>query len=151
MLYVQQIMHTSLLCFIILAYNINSLWHCRIHLHIFCRIVWVGGSFYSHWITTIRAWTSNYIHIFLRNVSTHPCCNLSSYKVYPALTFWYGWIIICHIHNTWDITYAYPKKILPIFSSLSLHLNIWSSPGGRLNKKDGLTRYGDSHVKDKTS
>ena len=25
-----------------------------------------------------------------------------------------------------------------------------SKPGGRLNKKDGLTRYGDSHVKDKT-
>ena len=23
--------------------------------------------------------------------------------------------------------------------------------GGRLNKKDGLTRYGNSHVKDKTS
>ena len=23
--------------------------------------------------------------------------------------------------------------------------------GGRFNKKDGLTRYGDSHVKDKTS
>ena len=23
--------------------------------------------------------------------------------------------------------------------------------GGRLNKKDDLTRYGDSHVKDKTS
>ena len=23
--------------------------------------------------------------------------------------------------------------------------------GGRLNKKDGLTRYGDPHVKDKTS
>ena len=26
-----------------------------------------------------------------------------------------------------------------------------TTPGGRLNKKDGLTRYGDSHVKDKTS
>ena len=26
-----------------------------------------------------------------------------------------------------------------------------SLPGGRLNKKDGLTRYGNSHVKDKTS
>ena len=26
-----------------------------------------------------------------------------------------------------------------------------TEPGGRLNKKDGLTRYGDSHVKDKTS
>ena len=24
-------------------------------------------------------------------------------------------------------------------------------PGGHLNNKDGLTRYGDSHVKDKTS
>ena len=24
-------------------------------------------------------------------------------------------------------------------------------PGGRLNKKDGLTRYGNSHIKDKTS
>ena len=24
-------------------------------------------------------------------------------------------------------------------------------PGGRLNKKDRLTGYGDSHVKDKTS
>ena len=27
----------------------------------------------------------------------------------------------------------------------------WRRPGGRLNKKDGLTRYGNSHVKDKTS
>ena len=26
-----------------------------------------------------------------------------------------------------------------------------TAPGGRLNKKDGLTRYGNSHVKDKTS
>ena len=26
-----------------------------------------------------------------------------------------------------------------------------ATPGGRLNKKDGLTRYGNSHVKDKTS
>ena len=30
------------------------------------------------------------------------------------------------------------------------HMNDKDS-GGRLNKKDGLTRYGDSHVKDKTS
>ena len=31
-----------------------------------------------------------------------------------------------------------------------LQLLLWK-PGGRLNKKDGLTRYGNSHVKDKTS
>ena len=30
-------------------------------------------------------------------------------------------------------------------------LPVMQTPGGRLNKKDGLTRYGDSHVKDKTS
>ena len=28
---------------------------------------------------------------------------------------------------------------------------IYTRPGGRLNKKDGLTRYDYSHVKDKTS
>ena len=43
----------------------------------------------------------------------------------------------------WDIspfTYLLRKTVLP-----------GSRPGGRLNKKDGLTRYGNSHVKDKTS
>ena len=30
-------------------------------------------------------------------------------------------------------------------------LNMSPTPGGRLNKKVGLTRYVDSHVKDKTS
>ena len=35
---------------------------------------------------------------------------------------------------------------------LSFYTNVSCyDPGGRLNKKDGLTRYGDSHVKDKTS
>ena len=29
--------------------------------------------------------------------------------------------------------------------------NVSWTTGGRLNKKDGLTRYGNSHVKDKTS
>ena len=29
--------------------------------------------------------------------------------------------------------------------------NLVPEAGGHLNKKDGLTRYGDSHVKDKTS
>ena len=33
----------------------------------------------------------------------------------------------------------------------ALALCIAKPSGGRLNKKDGLTRYGDSHVKDKMS
>ena len=32
-----------------------------------------------------------------------------------------------------------------------INLHPLKTAGGRLNKKDGLTRYGDSHVKDKTS
>ena len=40
----------------------------------------------------------------------------------------------------------FPEEYIIIFSHA-----IHKSPGGRLNKKDGLTRYGDSHVKDKTS
>ena len=31
------------------------------------------------------------------------------------------------------------------------HQSYVIGPGGRLNKKDSLTRYGDSHIKDKTS
>ena len=34
---------------------------------------------------------------------------------------------------------------------LLVHNSKTHMSGGRLNKKDGLTRYGDSHVKDKTS
>ena len=38
-------------------------------------------------------------------------------------------------------------------ASIPVAFDVFQSvtPGGRLNKKDGLTRYGDSHVKDKTS
>ena len=50
-----------------------------------------------------------------------------------------------------------PIVPVPYFSiDIVLTLSIKQSynlttTGGRLNKKDGLTRYGDSHVKDKTS
>ena len=36
-------------------------------------------------------------------------------------------------------------------NSRGVNLILLRYSGGRLNKKDGLTRYGDSHVKDKTS
>ena len=41
------------------------------------------------------------------------------------------------------------ENFVQIYIALTLKAIIGS--GGRLNKKDGLTRYGDSHVKDKTS
>ena len=43
------------------------------------------------------------------------------------------------------------RKVVDTAAVLRINqLLIWQA-GGRLNKKDGLTRYGDSHVKDKTS
>ena len=44
-----------------------------------------------------------------------------------------------------DYTYFHYKRAMSAHQYQSKH------PGGRLNKKDGLTRYGNSHVKDKTS
>ena len=47
-----------------------------------------------------------------------------------------------------------PQKRLDQSAYTWRYLEPWfkqSPPGGRLNKKDGLTRYGNSHVKDKTS
>ena len=41
-----------------------------------------------------------------------------------------------------------PRTIANVNDGTALDATI---PGGRLNKKDGLTRYGNSHVKDKTS
>ena len=46
---------------------------------------------------------------------------------------------------------TYTQKGLLQDCSNSHALAMQLPPGGRLNKKDGLTRYGDSHVKDKTS
>ena len=58
---------------------------------------------------------------------------------------WYG-IIFLH-------TKEGSVMILIAMKSKSIHNSKYTTQksGGRPNKKDGLTRYGDSHVKDKTS
>ena len=50
------------------------------------------------------------------------------------------YIFVCFADNVVDSW----SHLTPIFARAH-------HPGGRLNKKDGLTRYGNSHVKDKTS
>ena len=52
----------------------------------------------------------------------------------------------------WD-TKRVNIECLPLIYTVKVfsHHCVCRCPGGRLNKKDGLTRYGDSHVKDKTS
>ena len=54
-----------------------------------------------------------------------------------------------------DVGHEFNNPMMYFFACLVLyHVNDSENipmPGGRLNKKDGLTWYGDSHVKDKTS
>ena len=42
-------------------------------------------------------------------------------------------------------------ELLVLLENTGILAFAYTRPGGRLNKKDGLTRYGNSHVKDKTS
>ena len=51
----------------------------------------------------------------------------------------YSWFLFCR------------KKLIYFYMSIPTVSECSELTGGRLNKKDGLTRYGDSHVKDKTS
>ena len=46
---------------------------------------------------------------------------------------------------------TYHKKYSAQNKQASFGLRVLWLPGGRLNKKDGLTRYGNFNVKDKTS
>ena len=51
-------------------------------------------------------------------------------------------------NDFYDLTYLVAYQ----FVNRAIECSVCSErPGGRLNKKDGLTRYGNSHVKDKTS
>ena len=54
-----------------------------------------------------------------------------------------------HVLGQFSQALTLPYHVVPNLSKFSWISN--NDPGGRLNKKDGLTRYGDSHVKDKTS
>ena len=53
------------------------------------------------------------------------------------------------IEIVWKIYFA--LILIVIVRSCHNFAYVMTAPGGRLNKKDGLTRYGNSHVKDKTS
>ena len=65
-------------------------------------------------------------------------------------------ILNCVAITRFDIVYVnwlyscLPYGLIPINIQHDM-ANDMKRSGGRLNKKDGLTRYGDSHVKDKTS
>ena len=59
-----------------------------------------------------------------------------------------------NILNYLDLAYDNAIYVILYVLTYLIYIALYSislTAGGRLNKKDGLTRYGDSHVKDKTS
>ena len=63
-------------------------------------------------------------------------------------------IQICILGLIFDHCHAILTKSPSVSGSdikVKIFLYFLKTSGGRLNKKDGLTRYGNSHVKDKTS
>ena len=68
-------------------------------------------------------------------------CHLQTVHHFVQALCWY----VCFCVN------LYWRQHWPIKLWWNVTLAIVATSGGRLNKKDGLTRYGNSHVKDKTS
>ena len=131
---------------------VNGVWH-----HLILKViqkymqpqnsVWFGRYLFPH---TNVMWTKM-IHPLLSVMSSvqedkkifEICLNIESGKLHFSL-FFNDLLEKKYYRRTW-------------FARLCENYQYWvntvfaESPGGRLNKKDGLTRYGDSHVKDKTS
>ena len=80
------------------------------------------------------------------------CCN----HVWRAqMLLWLPKHYCEHVHRPGSADINYTEGILWKDNQCAVNADdLWASvpgAGGRLNKKDGLTRYGNSHVKDKTS
>ena len=90
----------------------------------------------------------------LRRLAKRVCCEVARLDNHISRSvtsshFFYKSIVIL-FSEVWgeSITYLVtPCHCITIVFPKTVPLH----PGGRLNKKDGLTRYGNSHVKDKTS
>ena len=79
--------------------------------------------------------------------STHPVNKILRARITPMRPQWANDQDVAHLQTkTVPKNFIWSESVQWLRSS-----SVRKIPGGRLNKKDGLTRYGDSHVKDKTS
>ena len=91
----------------------------------------------------------NFYHMIFQNMKTHNSNthNLKYLQHLKNVSFWFQRIV-----NPITILYIYLGSLGKFHPfNLYRYVSVKRTPGGHLNKKDGLTRYGDSHVKDKTS
>ena len=114
--------------------------------------------------TLIKIWKFcfNKIYFKMSSAKCGPLCLVCWLTMYYIYVHWCLCFIATYHYS--DITWA-PRHIKSLATQLFIQqfveatnkesmeaLSLWREcTGGRLNKKDGLTRYGDSHVKDKTS
>ena len=103
-----------------------------------------------------------YIYIFYYNIISLQIDNILHSFVGVAYGAWRILIAISvdvlrrkPLRNDWCVgmmdVAKYAKHGIEFVINFLEIMPVTITPGGRLNKKDGLTRYGDSHVKDKTS
>ena len=93
--------------------------------------------FRDFWGCLISWWISNGVDIL----------ELLSFQWIVLGLFWSEGFY--RLKNEIYVRHSFVLHLLEFQSYAQIRLD-WE-PWGRLNKKDGLTRYGDSHVKDKTS
>ena len=80
---------------------------------------------------------------------TNSCIILQNFPV----DSWLGEISVSRVISLGHLGLLFHLSLSMAFGLFVQKLSIITTkkPGGRLNKKDRLTGYGDSHVKDKTS
>ena len=119
------------------------------------------------WVNTSRESTRNYKSTKTKESTTKICAYFMGYTVHSLPYRWWCKMVNPVAANTemkmssfwWNLHHWLHWKLsirqLPVYPMMKISSNWWHfhfrEPGGRLNKKDGLTRYGNSHVKDKTS
>ena len=143
------------------AYYYASRWGLSFYIALMCRffnfdylVVAVAVAVAVAAVVVAAAVATTMIIIILSPSSSFLSLLLSyHYQNYHYHNNFYQYYYYYHYYS--NICEHYPR--VPITSDLKGHLFLQSGPsarwrhGGRLNKKDGLTRYGNSHVKDKTS
>ena len=132
-----------------LKFNIKRYWVQRKPLSHLINIIFFKQRFTSIWILLQHS----LIYINWNKMYICSCCALFLYyspleigmnhlsKFFRVASLTIMWLYNC--------SRAIEGRLLLLVFTTSLRKFLTS--GGRLNKKDSLTRYGNSHVKDKTS
>ena len=127
------------------------IWYCQSFLPGFKCIFQLYSAGFS------ISWYGYKYHMTLCIGQLHP---ITVYRIFGCALF-SCWVSLSVAFTNSMIGFYFTMVVVIIIGIFMAVIFIWTTrlgisvtkkiPGGRLNKKDGLTRCGDSHVKDKTS